>query len=131
MSTTKLLWRRLGAAMHRGSSAPGVRAALVCAGPVLVGLAQVQLARQQEYAADRTAAELSMQHALGGIAHLERTCRYHSFRRDRMGDGNINSSGDMKTRWMTHPPTESRLEELKSVVADFQSVDCTTSRAVS
>lgn len=53
--TTKLLWRRLGAAMHRGSSAPGVRAALVCAGPVLVGLAQVQLARQQEYAADRTA----------------------------------------------------------------------------
>ena len=53
--TTKLLWRKLGTAMHRGSSAPGVRAALVCAGPVLVGLAQVQLARQQEYAADRAA----------------------------------------------------------------------------
>jgi Zn-dependent protease with chaperone function len=41
--------------MHRGSTAPGVRAALVCAGPVLVGLAQIQLARQQEYAADRCA----------------------------------------------------------------------------
>ena len=60
--TTKLLWRRLGATMHRGSSAPVVRAALVCAGPVLVGLAQIQLARQQEYAADRS--------AVSGVLHL-------------------------------------------------------------
>ena len=30
-ATTKLLWRRLGAAMHRGSSAGGVRG--WCAGP--------------------------------------------------------------------------------------------------
>ena len=65
--TTKLLWRKLGTAMHRGSSAPGVRAALVCAGPVLVGLAQVQLARQQEYAADRTAVRQPVHYDLSTI----------------------------------------------------------------
>jgi Zn-dependent protease with chaperone function len=40
-----------------------------------------------------------------------------------MGDGNIDASGDIKTRWMTHPPTENRLEELRSIVTGFQSGD--------
>ena len=29
-----------------------------------------------------------------------------------MGDQNIDDAGEMKSRWMTHPPTESRLVEL-------------------
>ena len=119
-ATTKLLWRRLGAAMHRGSSAGGVRGALVLAGPLLVGLAQVQLARQQEYAADRAAGEISAEHARAGISHLERILRYNHFRRDHLGDGQVDESGDMKSRWVTHPPTEARLAELRAIAEGFE-----------
>ena len=57
----------------------------------------------------------------GGIEHLERTRRYHTFRRDHMGDQNIDDAGEMKSRWMTHPPTESRLVELRDIVEELRS----------
>jgi hypothetical protein len=40
-----------------------------------------------------------------------------------MGDKNIDASGDIMHRWMTHPPTENRLEELRTIVAEFRSSD--------
>jgi hypothetical protein len=48
-----------------------------------------------------------------------------------MGDCNIDTSGDIKNRWMTHPPTESRLEELRIIVTEFQSGDRTAPQAPS
>ena len=38
-----------------------------------------------------------------------------------MGDQNIDDAGEMKSRWMTHPPTESRLVELRDILEELRS----------
>jgi hypothetical protein len=117
-ATTKLLWWQI----QRGSgrrlpSSVFARGFLVVTGPILTCCSQIMLARYQEHAADAAASALSLGHARGGLAHLERCRAYRSFRRDHMADSNINATGDMINHWITHPSTADRLARIEAQIS--------------